>query len=88
MTPVSCHADLVTGNPSRLSDEERAALGIVQKLPTSLQQSLAALHSNTVMKQAIGTHLVDHYLAMKEAEQEMLGHMSEKDCHVWLMERY
>ena len=88
MSPVRCNADLVTGNPSRLSDDERSALGIVQKLPTSLQESLAALRSDTVLKQAIGTHVVDHYLAMKDTEQEMLGKMSEKERHVWLMERY
>jgi len=85
---VSCHADLVTDNPSRLSDAGRSNLGIVQKLPTSLVESLAALRSDTVLKQAIGTHVVEHYLAIKYTEQEMLGKMSEKERHVWLMERY
>lgn len=86
--PVSCCADLSTGNPAHLSDTERTTLGIVQKLPTSLEQSLASLRDDVAVQQAIGTHVVDHYVSMKDAEQAMLGKLSEKERHVWFMERY
>lgn len=83
-------ADLtsVIGNPSQLSDDERSNLGITEKLPTSLWQSMQALQTDDALRHAVGEHVVDHYLAMKKAEQEMFDQMFEADRHVWLMERY
>jgi glutamine synthetase len=49
---------------------------------------MGALDGDTVLRDAIGSHVVDHYLAMKRAEQDMLNAMSEGERRVWLMDRY
>lgn len=47
-----------------------------------------ALDGDTALRNAIGSNVVDHYLAMKRAEQDMLNAMSEGERRVWLMDRY
>jgi len=61
---------------------------MVRRLPTTIEQSLDALDTDVVLRNAIGPHVVDHYVAMKRAEQDMLNAMSEGERRVWLMERY
>jgi len=77
-----------SGNPSRLNDAELTDLGLSHKLPTTIEQSMDALDGDTELRDAIGPHVVDHYLAMKRAEQDMLNAMSEGERRVWLMDRY
>lgn len=50
--------------------------------------SLENLERDATLKEILGAELVEHYLAMKKAEAEMLGRMSEHESYVWLMERY
>lgn len=71
-----------------MSDAEGYELGIVDKLPTTLAQSLKALESDSILANAVGVDVVDHYVVMKKAEQDMLNEMPEKERHVWLLERY
>jgi glutamine synthetase len=78
----------VADNPSRLSDAELTDLGFAHRLPTTIGQSMEALDRDTVLRDAIGPHVVDHYSAVKRAEQDMLNAMSEGERRVWLMERY
>ena len=78
----------VSGNPSRLGDAELTELGLAHRLPTTIEQSMEALDGDTELRDAIGPHLVDHYLAIKNAEQDMLNAMSEEERRVWLMDRY
>jgi glutamine synthetase len=78
----------VLGNPARLSDAELAELGFAHRLPTTIEQSMDALDGDGELRDAIGPHVVDHYLAMKRAEQDMLDAMSEGERRVWLMDRY
>jgi glutamine synthetase len=78
----------VADNPSLLSDAELKDLGLAHRLPTTIEQSMEALDRDTVLRDAIGSNVVDHYLAMKRAEQDMLNAMSEGERRVWLMERY
>ena len=86
VTPL---ADLtVADNPSRLNDAELTDLGFAHRLPTTIGQSMSALDRDTVLRDAIGSNVVDHYLAMKRAEQDMLNAMSEGERRVWLVERY
>jgi len=47
-----------------------------------------ALDGDALLRDAIGSNVVDHYLAMKKAEQDMLNAMSEGERRVWLMDRY
>ena len=75
-------------NPTKLSSEEKEALGITRKLPTSLKQSVEAADGDTELEQAMSPGVLKHYISMKKAEQEMLNEMPEKDRRVWLMERY
>lgn len=80
--------DRDVGNPSRLSEGERTDLGISQKLPTTIEQSLEALDKDVVLREALGSEVVDHFVAMKRAEQLMLDALPEPERRVWLMERY
>lgn len=63
-------------------------LGISNKLPNTIEDSLGAIEGDTALRDALGDEVVRHYVAMKEAEQEMLNEMSESKRRVWLMERY
>lgn len=57
-------------------------------MPTTIEQSLAALEEDESLIKVVGSDVVNHYVAMKKAELEMLGAMPERERHVWLMERY
>jgi glutamine synthetase len=81
-------ADYLVANPSRLSEAERSDLGIGNRLPASIDESLAAIEVDTTLRDTLGVETVRHYLAMKKAEQEMLNGMSQSKRRVWLMERY
>lgn len=75
-------------NPSGLTEGEREGLGIGERLPGSLGEALEALEGDEGLREAVGVEVVGHYVAMKKAEQEMLGGMEEGERRVWLMERY
>ena len=77
-----------TGNPSKLSEKELEDLGITKKLPTSIEQAIEAAEHDTELDQALTPGVLQHYLAMKKAEQEMLNAMNDKERRVWLMEHY
>ena len=79
---------MVQGNPASISEAERADIGIGTKLPTTIEQSLEALEGNTSLREALGPHVVAHFVAMKKSEQEKLNVMSENERRVWLLERY
>lgn len=68
--------------------EQKRALGITKKLPTSLSEALAALEGDQELEKALAPGLVHHYISMKKAEQEMLNSMPVNDRRVFLMERY
>jgi glutamine synthetase len=80
--------DCVADNPSRLSDAELTGLGFAHRLTVRIEESMDALDGDTALRNAIGSNVVDHYLAMKRAEQDMLNAMSEGERRVWLMDRY
>lgn len=75
-------------NPSKMSQKERQEHGIKDKLPTTLEQSLAALETDKVLEQAMGTSITKDYVAMKRAERTKLNAMSEEARRIWLIERY
>jgi hypothetical protein len=49
---------------------------------------MKALDADTSLKEALAEDLVKNYLTMKQAEQEMLGKMSDDERRIWLIERY
>lgn len=71
-----------------MEDEQKREYGILHKLPTTLEESLAALEENHDLKNALGKVLVDDYIIMKREEKKMLDDMPEQERHVWLVERY
>lgn len=75
-------------NPSQLSSEERTDLGIEEKLPKDIEESLSALQLDDALADALPPGLTNHFVAMKRAEQKMLEKMGEKERRVWLIERY
>jgi glutamine synthetase len=77
-----------TCNPTRLSDAEKAELGIVQRMPTSIEQAVKSLEDDEELAAALAPGLANHYIVMKKAEQEMLNTMTEEERKVWLIERY
>ena len=86
--PEDVEADRCTGNPSRLSEAERSDLGISKRLPKTIEESLGEIEGDNALREALGEEVVEHYVAMKRAEQDMLNGMSESKRRVWLMERY
>ena len=79
---------IITGNPTKLSSEEKEELGIVTMLPTSIQESVQAAEKDSELEQALTPGVLKHYITMKIAEQVMLSEMSEEQRKTWLMERY
>lgn len=75
-------------NPAKLSEAERAELGIVERLPRSFDEALAALNQDVELQAAVGSDLIENWIELKKAEQEVLGEMEDDKQRVWLMERY
>ena len=67
---------------------EKEDLGIRTKLPTSIQSAVAAAAVDGQLEQALSPGILKHYISMKQAEQDMLNEMPDKNRRIWLMERY
>jgi glutamine synthetase len=80
--------NLCTGNPTKLTADEKRELGISRRMPITIQQATDALDGDDDLQRTLNPGLVKHYVAMKRAEQEMLEGMSDRDRRVWLIERY
>lgn len=76
------------GDPAKISQEEREALGIRQKIPASLEESLKCLREDSELQALLGTSFVEKYLLLKETEKESLEAMNPARRRCWLMERY
>jgi glutamine synthetase len=72
---------------SSLSADQRAALGIQTRIPTSLQESLSALEQSAPMQQYLGGYIVDTYLAVKKGELEEFRNTAGGD-HDWIISRF
>jgi glutamine synthetase len=59
----------VTGDPARFSAEELAARGIT-RLPTTVDDSVAALAADETLRAALGDMLADAVLAVRRAEAD------------------
>ncbi|KAK3076827.1 hypothetical protein LTS18_011945 [Coniosporium uncinatum] len=80
--------DASIGNPSGLSEEERKSLGIERRLPTDIESAITALGRDDELRTTLTDGLVNDYIIMKKAEQQMFGKMSKDERRVWLLERY
>ncbi len=66
-----------------MSKEERAEVGIVD-LPSTLYSALENLKSDEVIKAALGTHLLEHFVEAKEIEWDMF----RTQVHPWERDQY
>jgi glutamine synthetase len=73
----------VDRNIYAMSKEERIEIGIVD-LPGTLAEALENLKNNHVITQALGSHLLEHFLEAKEIEWDQF----RSAVHPWERERY
>ncbi|WP_019242205.1 MULTISPECIES: type I glutamate--ammonia ligase [Bacillus] len=66
-----------------MSKEERIEAGIVD-LPATLYAALDALQSDEVIKSALGSHLLEHFIEAKEIEWDMF----RTQVHPWERDQY
>ncbi|EFW18421.1 hypothetical protein D8B26_005206 [Coccidioides posadasii str. Silveira] len=70
-----------------LSLAQREALGIQARMPTSLDQALAALEADTDLQSILGKW-VEKYIGVRRGEHDMLSKMGKRERKTWLIERY
>ncbi|KAL1838469.1 hypothetical protein VTJ49DRAFT_2637 [Mycothermus thermophilus] len=75
-------------DPAKLTENDRAELGVTEMLPGSVAEALEALKQDEEMVEMMGPELVERYAAVKEMELEFLGEMGGEERRRWLMERY
>lgn len=75
-------------DPARLSEEEREALRITERLPRALSEAIEALKDDKVMEKVMGEELVDLYVRVKETELGFQEKMSEEERWRWMVERF
>ncbi|PPJ57641.1 hypothetical protein CBER1_00243 [Cercospora berteroae] len=75
-------------NPTKLSDDGKKNLGIVQRVPKSIEQALAAMEADAELQSLLGREIAVNWLAVEKATVEMLAEMPEAQRRTWLMERY
>ncbi|KAI1452584.1 glutamine synthetase/guanido kinase [Annulohypoxylon moriforme] len=73
------------GDPAKMGEREKKALGITTLFPGNLREALEALG-----KDGLGLHpeAVQRYIDIKNAELELLEKMKPDKRRMWLMERY
>ncbi|MDQ0214672.1 glutamine synthetase [Oikeobacillus pervagus] len=66
-----------------MSKEERVAEGIID-LPATLYEALESLKNDEVIKEALGDHILEHFIEAKEIEWDMF----RTQVHPWEREQY
>ena len=74
-------------DPAKLSPDERQALGVTRQFPKSIEEALNSFR-NSLLRTILGDAVYENYLAVKEAEVEMLQQMKTEERRRWLIERY
>ncbi|KAH0593304.1 hypothetical protein MHUMG1_09026 [Metarhizium humberi] len=77
-----------TTDPALLSSDERLQLGIEKKLPGSIEDALNALSEDEDLANLLGADVVERYVAVKEAEVDLMKSMSTEDRRKWIIDRY
>ena len=75
-------------DPAKLSLDERRNLGILYQIPRSIEDALKSFRRNSGLRTVLGDEVYKNYLAVKEAEVEMLKPMKVEERRQWLIERY
>ncbi|CAG7945003.1 unnamed protein product [Penicillium nalgiovense] len=83
----SLSAGPCTIEPSNMSDQERAALGI-KTMPSDLAQSLKNLEANGHLKQILSDSLVSTYVTVKRSEIKVVQQMTPEERRAWFISKY
>jgi glutamine synthetase len=75
-------------NPSTLDEQGRAHYGVGRKMPGTIDEAMDALRQDGALREVLDQELVGNYVVMKQAEQNMLGGMEERERRAFLIERY
>ena len=75
-------------HPAELSDEERRALGITQKMPSSIEEALKCLEEDVELRGILGEELVEAYLSVKYADNALFSSMDSERLRDFLIERH
>ena len=75
-------------DPSTIGEDDREKLGIMQKIPNSLEKSLVALEKDADMIEVLGKALVKPYVGLRRGFMELVKGMDKEERRLWLMERY
>ncbi|RMZ75158.1 hypothetical protein DV737_g5428, partial [Chaetothyriales sp. CBS 132003] len=74
------------GDPTAMGEKERARLGITTKLPHTLDESLAYLKRDLVLKEMLGEDALSNYITVKEAETAKLRGFGDVKRRIWEIE--
>jgi glutamine synthetase len=75
-------------NPARLTDTQRAEYGITRRLPKTIEGALESLEKDSSLKEALAKDVAHNFVAMKRAEQDVLGKLTDAERRIWIIERY
>ena len=75
-------------DPSTLSETARDGYSIQQQFPKSIDEALKHLADNTWIRGILGYEVVQVYINVKRAEDELLKQMDKNERRNWLIERY
>ncbi|RHZ52886.1 hypothetical protein Glove_456g18 [Diversispora epigaea] len=75
-------------DPAGLTDEERIKLGITERMPSSLRQTLDALKQDTEIIKAMGEELVKCYIGVKETELSHCENLTDDEQLALLIKRF
>ncbi|KAK0388244.1 hypothetical protein NLU13_4489 [Sarocladium strictum] len=73
---------------ARLTDSERSALKITERLPRELREAVEAMRGDSDLIEVMGEELVDTYARVKDGEMQFQAGMSSEERRAWMMERY
>ncbi|KAK5072904.1 hypothetical protein LTS08_007117 [Lithohypha guttulata] len=71
-------------DPALLTNDQRRELGITERLPQSLSESLRSLELDTELRQGLFKPIVDNFLSSKRAEMDLL----KKQGISWYLQWY
>lgn len=74
-------------DPAKLSPGQRRDLGIKSQVPRSFEEALNSFRESE-LRDILGDGVSETYIAVKEAEAELLQQMKENERRQWLIERY
>ncbi|CAG8448973.1 9809_t:CDS:2 [Diversispora eburnea] len=75
-------------DPALLTEKERTELGITERMPSSLRETLDALKQDTVLIKAMGEELVKCYIGIKESELSHFEHLTDDEQLSLLIKRF